>query len=199
MSYRNGNYTAFYVEKPSAESNSDANLTKDFLYYNQLRMWKGDKSRSFPFIDSHGKTYDVRDDSSWEKTLKYRLEERLRKSKNIILFLSSITKNSRALSHEMHYGINCQELPIIVIYPDYKKESDIYDYTPSLCISQNIKKLWNKLPKFKDNKSEVPVVHLPLKKDLIEVALQDERFMVQTKCGCNGDYIYKENKFISVS
>ena len=58
------------------------------IYYNQLRAWKG-KDSSFPFIDAHDKTYNVRDDSLWD-TLKNRLHERLDYSKNIILFLAFV-------------------------------------------------------------------------------------------------------------
>ena len=86
MSYRNGNYAAFYVAPPFQETNLGANSAHDFCYYNMLRMWKG-KDPSFPFIDSHQKNYNVRDGSDWERTLKPRLHGRLRNSKNIILFL----------------------------------------------------------------------------------------------------------------
>ena len=72
MAYRNGNYSAFYVAEPFSESNLGAHSTKDFVYYNLLRAWKGDDS-SFPFIDSHNKNYNVRDGSDWEKTLKPRI------------------------------------------------------------------------------------------------------------------------------
>lgn len=96
MSYRNANYCAFYVDEPFSESNLRANATPDFCYYNTLRAWKGEDS-SFPFIDAHNKTYQVRDGSDWEGTLKPRLHQRLNESKNIILFLSSHTKSSRAL------------------------------------------------------------------------------------------------------
>ena len=68
MSYRNGNYCAFYVSEPFSESNLSAEATHDFLYYHMLRMWKG-KDSSFPFIDSHNKTYNVRDESDWDSTL----------------------------------------------------------------------------------------------------------------------------------
>ncbi|EWC39946.1 TIR domain-containing protein, partial [Stutzerimonas stutzeri] len=100
MAYRNGNYTAFYVAEPFHPSSLGANATKDFQYYNTLRMWKG-ADATFPFVDSHDKTYSVRDGSDWEYTLKPRLRERLRNSKNIILILSSITTNSRALREEI--------------------------------------------------------------------------------------------------
>lgn len=117
MAYRNGNYCAFYVAEPFHESSLKAHATKDFVYYNMLRMWKGNDN-SFPFIDSHDKTYNVRDDSDWEKTLRPRLRLRLQNSKNIILFLSSETKNSQALAEEINFGINNQGLPVIVIYPE---------------------------------------------------------------------------------
>ena len=97
MAYRNGNYSAFYVKEPFNESNLGANATKDFVYYNLLRAWKGGDA-AFPFIDSHDKNYNVRDGSDWEKTLKPRIHERLSNSKNIILFLSSITVNSMSSS-----------------------------------------------------------------------------------------------------
>lgn len=124
MSYRNGNYSAFYVAEPFKESNLGAHQAKDFYYYNLLRAWEA-KYSDFHFNDSHDKTYDVRDGSDWEKTLKPRLHQRLNNSKNIILFLSEITANSRALREEIEYGINTCELPIIVVYPDYEEKEDI--------------------------------------------------------------------------
>ena len=71
MAYRNGNYSAFYVTEPFSENNLGAASTPDFVYYNMLRMWKG-ADTSFSFNDSHDKTYNVRDGSDWEKTLKPR-------------------------------------------------------------------------------------------------------------------------------
>lgn len=123
MINRTANYSAFYVKTPFNESNLGANATPDFVYYNQLRAWKGADS-SLPFVDAHAKTYNVRDDSSWD-TLKRRLHERLDVSKNILLFLSSNTKNSEALREEIDYGINTKRLPVIVIYPEFK-ENQIY-------------------------------------------------------------------------
>ena len=74
MSNRTANYAAFYVAEPFNESNLGANATPDFLYYNQLRAWKG-ADNTFPFVDAHAKTYNVRDGSEWE-TLKKRLHEK---------------------------------------------------------------------------------------------------------------------------
>ena len=186
MAYRNGNYSAFYVSEPFSESNLGAFATKDFVTYNMLRAWKGQDS-TFPFNDSHNKNYNVRDGSDWESTLKPRLRERIRNSKNIILILSSVTKNSRALREEIDYGINYQGLPVIVIYPEYSEKSDI---ASSLGIKQQIKNLWDKLPVFRDNMYKVPTLHVPYKKSLIESALLDSDYMINTK-GDSGASYYK--------
>ena len=179
MAYRNGNYSAFYVAEPFSEGNLNAHTTKDFLYYNLLRAWKGGDS-SFPFVDSHNKNYNVRDNSDWEGTLKPRIRERLRNSKNLVLFLSSITKNSRALREEVDYGINNQGLPVIVVYPDYSDKSDII-MCESKQVRKKIKDLWDKLPTFRDSMGNVPTLHVPNKKTLIQQALEDDDFEVETK------------------
>lgn len=187
MAYRNGNYSAFYVSEPFSESNLGASATKDFVSYNLLRAWKAADS-AFPFIDSHAKNYNVRDGSDWEKTLKPRIHDRLNNSKNIILFLSSITKNSRALREEMNFGINTNELPVIVVYPEYGEKSDIINCT-SRTIKQQIKNLWDNLPAFRDSMGSVPTIHIPNKKELIRKALNDNDFMVNSKCAAD-TYFY---------
>ena len=180
MAYRNGNYSAFYVNEPFVESNLGAHATKDFVSYNLLRAWKGGDS-SFPFIDSHNKNYNVRDGSDWEQTLKPRIRDRINNSKNLILFLSSITTSSRALREEIDYGINTKFLPVIVVYPEYKEKSDIINCS-SKTIRQQIKNLWDKLPIFRNSMNKVPTIHVPNKKSLIKKALEDEDFEVNTKC-----------------
>lgn len=184
MAYRNGNYSAFYVAEPFNESNLGASATRDFVTYNMLRMWKGQDS-TFPFNDSHNKNYNVRDGSNWEYTLKPRLRERIRNSKNIVLVLSSVTKNSRALREEIDYGINDQGLPIIVIYPEYSEKSDIASLSG---IKQQIKNLWDNLPVFRDNMYKVPTLHVPYKKDLIRSALLDSNYMINTKGNAVASY-----------
>ncbi len=187
MANRTGNYSAFYVSEPFNESNLGANQAKDFVYYNLLRAWKA-KDSNFPFVDSHNKNYNVRDGSDWEKTLKPRLHDRLNKSKNIVLFLSSNTKNSTALREEIDFGINTNGLPIIVIYPEYSEKSDIINCT-SKTVKQQIKNLWDKVPKFKNSMANVPTLHVLNKKALIEKALNDPDFKVATKCDA-GVYFY---------
>ena len=98
----------------------------------------------------------------------------------MILFLSTITKNSRALREEVDYGINSMELPVIVVYTDYSEESDIIG-CESKTIKKQIKDLWDKLPKFRDSMPNVPTLHVPNKQSLIKKALQSDDFKVQTK------------------
>ena len=128
-------------------------------------------------------TYSVRDGSDWETTLKPRLRERLRASKNIVLILSSITANSRAIREEIDYGINDQGLPVIVIYPEYEsKESLIANGS----LKQSVKNLWDKLPVFRDSMSKVATLHVPMVKELITAALTDTDLMINTQSapGC---------------
>lgn len=176
MANRIYNYAAFYVKEPFKETNLGANLAHDFVYYNTLRMWKG-ADCSFPFYDAHGTTYQVRDGSLWS-TLKYRLHERLDNSKNIILFLSSNTRQSDALKEEIDYGMCTLGLPVIVVYPDYSLNSSIAVGNDQ---RQCIKDLWDKLPIFRDNMSSVPTAHVPMNKDYIKKALNDSDFSINGK------------------
>lgn len=186
MAYRNGNYCAFYVSEPFNASALGANATRDFNYYNLLKAWKA-LDASYPFNDSHAKTYNVRDGSNWEATLKPRLRERLQCSKNIVLILSSKTIESRAVKEEIEYGIESQGLPIIVIYPEYSEKSYLVANGE---LRSEIKKLWDKLPAFKALKSKVPVLHVPMKKEVIRDALGRSDFTLAGKSGA-GDFWFK--------
>lgn len=185
MASRTGNYAAFYVTEPFNQSSLGAHATRDFCYYNTLRMWKGADS-SFPFVDSHSMTYSVRDGSDWETTLKPRLRERLRASKNILLILSSSTVNSRAIREEIDYGVNDQGLPVIVIYPEYDSKESLLS---GGALKQSVKGLWNNLPVFRDSMDQVPTLHVPMSKALITSALRDADFMVASK-GAPGIFRY---------
>lgn len=184
MPNRTANYTAFYVAEPFNETNLGANAAKDFCYYNMLKAWKAADS-TFPFVNAHDKTYSVRDGSDWETTLKPRLHQRLRASKNVILFLSSNTKYSRALKEEIDYAINTLGLPIIVVYPDFSTKEDIANASG---LRQKVKNLWDKLPVLRDNMDKVPTIHIPMKKDLVRKSLGHDWFKVSTKTKPNQYY-----------
>lgn len=172
MSGRVGNYSAFYVSEPFSASRLGAHQAKDFCYYNLLRSWKGGDS-TFPFIDSHGLTYNVRDGSDWDQTLRPRLRSRLRSSKNIILFLSSSTLNSRALREEIEYGVNDQGLPVLVIYPEFSTEGSLLAGRELSC---SVKGLWERIPVFRDSMHKVSTLHMPMNKQLIRESLANDNF-----------------------
>ena len=69
-------------------------------------------------------------------------------------------------------------IPVIVIYPEFKKKSDIVDSKGNF--KKQIKDLWDKLPKFRDSMGNVATVHIPLDKETITNALNAEEFMVNT-------------------
>jgi hypothetical protein len=186
MGNRTGNYCAFYVKEHFKQTNLGANTAKDFVYYRTLQMWKGNDT-SFPFVDSHAKNYDVRDGSDWDATLKPRLRDRISKSKNIVLFLSSNTANSKALKEEIDYGINTKGLPVIVVYPEFKLKSDIIN-CDSKTLKKQVKDLWDKIPVFRDSMSKVPTIHIPNNKSLIEKTLKDSDFNVATKKSSGRSY-----------
>lgn len=177
MIYRNKNYSAFYVGEPFNPSALGAHATRDFCHYNMLRAWKG-ADATFPFNDAHAVTYNVRDGSNWELTLKPRLRERLRNSKNIVLFLSSVTRSSRALREEIDYGINDQGLPVIIIYPDFATKEDLLI---NKSLRQSAKNQWDRLPIFRDSMHKVPTIHIPWNKRDTRRALSDTNFMLSTK------------------
>lgn len=181
------NYCAFYVSEPFSESSLGANATKDFCYYSILKAWKGSDT-AFPFNNAHDTTYNVRDNSEWETTLKPRLKERLRNSENIILFLSNNTKSSRALREEIEYGINTLKLPVIVIYPDLKNTEDLLN-NGKASLNKSVKTLWDNLPVFRDSKSKVPILHVPMNKETIKKALNNIKFRAETGKE-PGDYFY---------
>ena len=109
-------------------------------------------------------------------------------SKNIILFLSSKTINSRAVNEEIEYGIN-SGLPIIIIYPDYNEKAQLLDRTGTT-FNQSIKSLWNKLPVLRDNMDRVPTIHVPMNKNLIAQSLNDTRFTINGKGSTTGRHFY---------
>lgn len=182
------NYSAFYVSTPFSESSLGAHATEDFCYYNMLRAWKG-KDSTFPFNNAHDTTYNVRDNSDWETTLKPRLRKRLSNSQNLIYFLSNNTKNSTALREEIDYAINTLNLPVIVIYPDFKEKENLLNISKT-GLNSSVESLWSKLPIFRDSKNKVPIIHVPLKQSVIKLALSDPDFRVNTS-GQTGDFFYK--------
>ena len=156
MAYRNGTYVAF-------DGNGQNDPTKgDLKYLGILRAWKESDNIDFNFTDSHKKTYQVRDSCS-EATLKSRLEERMRNSKNMLVIISDDTNYDRGLLNwEIQTAQEKYGLPIIVAYAGEH-------YLP--CLTDD---LIEKLPKtirgdvmFGGNR----YAHIPFTKDRIKRAI----------------------------
>lgn len=113
MAYRNGTYVAFH-----AEGNADASQS-DMKYYRMLQAWHENDGMEFKMIDSHAKTSPVRDSSS-RQTLRDRLRERMRSSRNMLLICSEKTQlDTDWVPEEIEYAVDVCEIPIIVAYPGY--------------------------------------------------------------------------------
>lgn len=81
-----------------------------------LRAWRASDNIDFNFPDSHLKTAQVRDTSS-EATLKDRLRERMRNSKNMLVIISEDTNFDRGLLNwEIKTAMEDYNLPVIVAY-----------------------------------------------------------------------------------
>lgn len=189
------------IFKGIAPNESSANVWQERLREHDIRKNFYEKLSAFAkMVDFMFSSYELfeavgfdqaevyRKDYLWT-TLKQRLHERLDTSKNIVLFLSKNTQNSRALREEIDYGINTKGLPVIVIYPDFKEKSDIWCSTG---MKQQVKDLWDKLPVFRDNMDKVATLHVPYRKALIESALKDDDLKVQTMARAT-QYHYKLN------
>lgn len=115
MAYRNGTYVAF-------DGEGEQNPTKgDLRYLGMLRAWQCNDKIEFNYVDSHKKTYQVKDTSP-ETTLKARLRERMANSKNMLVVVSPDTNYNRGLLNwEVETAINDYKLPVIVAYTGYEK------------------------------------------------------------------------------
>lgn len=183
---RTGTYVAFYVDE-TTKVNNNVQTAKDLCNYRTIEMWKA-ITDDFHFINSHDKTYEVRDDSEYETLLK-RLKERLALSKNMILLLSSITKQSRALKDEVDYAAKLG-LPIIVVYVDLDSNDDVrFDGS----LTKKVKEYWDKVPalKTKIENKEVTTLHIPFLKNYVQKALDDSDLTLNGKDKSkNSTYFY---------
>ena len=91
------------------------------------------------------------------------------------------------MKEEIKYGIVEKGLPIIVVYPEYKKISDIVGKNGEF--KKHIIDLWNNIPCFRDYMKYVATLHIPCDKEAIRIALEDKDFMTNTMSEA-GNYYY---------
>jgi len=161
MAYRSGTYIAF-------DGLGQTNPTlSDFKYYATIQAWASHKSIDFKYVDSHDKTYAVRD-SSLRTTLESRIRERLANSKNVVVILSSNTRKSGSmLSYEIEQAVDNYELPLIVTYVDYKviaNPGQLSTYWPNALSSRISQKT-------------AKAIHIPFVKDALLDAINQFNYL----------------------
>lgn len=151
MPYRNGTYIVFDALGQTDPTKSD------FRYYSTINAWSAGKNIEFRYVDSHDKTSPVRD-SSARSTLEARIRERLARSKNCIVILSSKTRNTGSmLSYEVEKAVDYYKLPLIITYPGYK------------CIvkPEEMSGRWPKALSQRIRNKNANAIHIPFKKGAI--------------------------------
>ena len=151
MANRTGTYIAF-------DGLGQTDPTKsDFRYYGTIQAWDASKSITFNFVNSHDKTDAVRDTSK-QATLKDRIQERLRASKNIIVILSSDTRKSGSmLTYEIEQAVDTYKLPLIITYVDYKIIASV----------DQLSSYWPNALSSRIGNSVVRAIHIPFIKEAI--------------------------------
>ena len=163
MANRTGTYVAFDGLGKIVPSQSDQK------YYRTLQMWDANNSMDFQFVDSHDKTDAVRDTSK-PATLKARIQERLRASKNVVVILSSDTRKSGSmLSYEIEQAVDTYKLPLIITYTDYNvvlHPNLLSDYWPN--------SLSSRIGNAKGNMIHIPFTKKPIMDAIPRFTVNDE-------------------------
>lgn len=179
MVYRNGTYVAF-------DGNGTTNPTEsDMKYYGILQSWNSNKNIDFIFSDSHKKTYQVYDTSSMD-TLKSRLLERMRNSKNMLVIISDDTNWNRGLlNYEIEKAVDLYNLPLIVVYPKFNKIRN----------ANSLSDKWPKSLKDRIENGTAKCIHVPFKKEPILDAIS--QFSVNGKYPATSKNVYSEEAYES--
>lgn len=179
MSYRNGTYVAF-------DGNDTTDPTKsDMKYYSILQSWNANKNIDFTFSDSHKKTYQVKDSSN-DETLKARLLNRMRNSKNMIIIISDDTNWNRGmLNFEIEKAIDYYKLPLIVVYTKCDKIRN----------ASLLAEKWPKALKERIDNGTAKCIHVPFKKEPIFDAIS--QFSVNNKLPNTSLNVYSDEAYRS--
>lgn len=169
MAYRNGTYVAFDGQ---GQQNP---ISSDFKYYGTIQAWSSHKHIDFNYVDSHEKTWAVKD-SSLRPTLEARIRERLSNSKNVIVILSSDTRKlGSMLSYEIEQSVDKYNLPLIITYVDYKviaNPESLFSYWPN-ALSSRV------------NNNTARAIHIPFYKDALLDAISQFNIGNQPKTALN--------------
>ena len=161
MAYRNGTHVAF-------DALGETDPTKsDFRYYSIIEAWSTGKNIDFRYVNSHDKTYAVRD-YSLRSTLTARIRARLAASKNCLVILSSRTrKTGSVLSYEIQRAVDYYKIPLIVTYTGYCQ----------IMAPQQLSNQWPMALGARIRNRDARAIHIPFKKGAILDAIS--QFAVQ--------------------
>ena len=175
---RTGTYVAF-------DGLGETNPTKsDFRYYATLQAWTAHKNIEFRFVNSHDKTYAVRDTSSKE-TLYARIRQRLSASKNMFVIISKDTRyTGSVLSYEIEQALDVYKLPLIIAYPDY----------PGIWNVDALSDMWPKALADRINRPDVEALHIAFAKEPILDAIN--RFTVNGEHLTDGKNYYTRETYV---
>jgi len=133
----------------------------DFRYYATIQAWAAGANFDFKYVNSHDKTYAVRDDSLRE-TLEGRIRERLAASKNVVVILSKDTrKTGSMLSYEIEKAVDDYGLPLICAYTGYNK----------IMAPRDLSNRWPIALEERINNGTALAIHIPFKKEALLDAL----------------------------
>ncbi|WP_139727232.1 TIR domain-containing protein [Aeromonas sobria] len=174
MANRTGTYIAF-------DGLGTTNPTEsDFKYYATMQAWSAGKNIDFKFVNSHDKTYAVKD-SSLRSTLEARIRERLAASKNCIIILSDDTRKSGSmLSYEIEKSVDTYKIPLICVYPGYE----------TITAPKYLSNRWPNELEERINNGEANAIHIPFKKNILLKAIN--QFGVNNASPNGSLTIYKE-------
>ena len=176
---RTGTYIAFDGLGQSDPTKSD------FRYYAILQAWNKNNSNDFRFVNSHEKTYAVRDSSSRE-TLYARIRQRLSASKNMLVILSKDTRyTGSVLSYEIQQAIDVYKIPLIIAYPGYSAIFDVGALTD----------MWPKALAERIDNPETKAIHIAFQKEPILDAIN--QFTVNRNSLTNGRNYYSQEAYRS--
>jgi len=172
MAYRNGTYIAFHA------GGTDVPIDSDIKYYNLMKAWTEKEDIDFSMINSHEKTSAVRD-TSQRDTLRSRLKERLRNSKNMVLIIGPTTRNDTDwVPFEIEFAIDGCDIPIILAYTDYE----------SILAPNLLSELWPDALKKRINNGTASCIHIPFKKNPLKDAISQFDHNNKPKGGGLGCY-----------
>ena len=175
---RTGTYVAFDGLGQTNPSKSD------FRYYATLKAWTANRNIEFRFVDSHEKTYAVRDTST-KATLYSRIRQRLGASKNMLVIISQNTRyTGSVLTYEIAQAIDVYKLPLIIAYPGHSV----------ICNVNELSNLWPKALAERIDTLGIEAIHIAFEKEPILNAIN--RFTVNGEHLTSGKNYYSRESYI---